>query len=471
MRPDNLYFGGGVAETVLSPFVALALLIAGWMICVGSRRKALPAFLSAAVLIPTDQVLMLGSVHFPALRIVAMFGLVRALISRMNNKANAFSGGINKIDVALVVSMLLTAVSGTLLSWGVGALTYQMGNLVTLLGLYIGVRLLIRDERDMDLALKTFVIIAGIVGAVMTSEQLTGHNPYALLGGARASWYSTVMERDDRFRAVACFGHPILAGTFGVIMLPVFVGLWWRGRALRKYAIAGTVASVVIALASASSTPLMALVAAVVGFLLWPWRRWMRAMRWGLAIMLVCLHMVMKAPVWNLIARVDVIGGSSGEHRYELVNQFILHFSDWWLIGTRSNGDWGWDMWDTCNQYVAVGEAAGLVPFVLLLTVIVYGFKFLGRARKAPGIYRNQALFLWSLSVGIFANVVAFFGISYFDQTIVAWYALLAVSIAMTNACEKKSVLADRTKPMDNEEVLITDQPSWIQACGPSSTS
>jgi len=472
MRPDNLYFGGGVAETILSPFVGLALLIAGWMICVAPRRRALPAFLSAAVLIPTDQVLMLGSLHFPALRVIATFGLVRALISRIKNKEIAFSGGITKIDIALVGSMLISAMNGTLLWSSASALIYQIGNLITLLGLYIALRLLIRNEGDVELAQKTFVIIAGVVAAIMTCEQITGHNPYAFLGGARASSYATVAERDDQSRALACFGHPILAGTFGAIMLPIFVGLWWRGRAFRTYAILGTVSSVVIALASGSSTPLMAVAAGILGLLLYPWRQWMRAIRWGIVIMVVCLHMVMKAPVWNLIARVDVIGGSSGEHRYQLVNQFILHFWDWWLIGTRSNADWGWGMWDTCNQYVAVGEAAGLVPFVLLLMVIVYGFKFLGRARKTPGISRKQALFLWSLSVGIFANVVAFFGISYFDQTIVAWYGLLAVSIAMANAHQKKAVLLEGTNSKHTEEsgILISNHPSWIHACGPSIT-
>jgi hypothetical protein len=136
-----------------------------------------------------------------------------------------------------------------------------------------------------------------------------------------------------------------------------------------------------------------------------------------------------------------VVGGSSGDHRYQLVNMFIRHFWDWWLIGTTSNASWGWDMWDTSNQYVAVGEAAGLVPFALLLTVIVLGFKFFGRARKAPGTNRQQALFLWSLSAGVFANVVAFFGISYFDQTIVAWYGLLAIATAMAAAQQKQAAL------------------------------
>ena len=43
----------------------------------------------------------------------------------------------------------------------------------------------------------------------------------------------------------------------------------------------------------------------------------------------------MKAPVWALIQRIDIVGGSSGWHRYELIDQCIKHFSDWWLMGVK----------------------------------------------------------------------------------------------------------------------------------------
>jgi hypothetical protein len=66
------------------------------------------------------------------------------------------------------------------------------------------------------------------------------------------------------------------------------------------------------------------------------------------------------------------------------------------------------------------------------LAIIVFGFKYLGRARKTAKADRRQELFIWALGSALFANCVAFFGISYFDQTIVVWYALLAVIPAAT---------------------------------------
>jgi hypothetical protein len=145
---------------------------------------------------------------------------------------------------------------------------------------------------------------------------------------------------------------------------------------------------------------------------------------------LVSLHLVMKAPVWDLVSRIDLTGGSSGYHRYQLIDQCIRHFWDWAFVGTKDFGNWGWDMWDLSNQYVAAADTTGLVPLILFLVMIVVGFRYVGRARRASSSDRKQEMFIWALGASMFANVVAFFGIAYFDQTIIAWYGLLAMIAA-----------------------------------------
>ena len=153
----------------------------------------------------------------------------------------------------------------------------------------------------------------------------------------------------------------------------------------------------------------------------------------------------MKGPVWSLIEKIDITGGSSSWQRYMLVDQCIRHFGDWWLLGVKDTSVWGWDMWDTANQYVSVCENSGLLPFILFLGILIYGFKYLGRARRAAGKDRKRALFVWGLGSALFANVVAFFGISYFDQTMVAWYGLLAMIPAAMAVRPKKEL--NRTAP------------------------
>lgn len=410
---------------MLNPAVLLFILVAGVLMCVLPRKKAMIPFLVASILIPMDQVLLIGGTHFPMLRVLVLFGAVRIFKDRNTSRYKIFSGGLNKIDVSQMLLTIFTVINGILLFQESGAVVFQLGNLYTIFGIYFLLRFLIRDDDDIVRMIRTLACIAAFIAVIMAWEIQTGHNPYAILGGARAASYATLMERDDRFRALGCFGHPILAGTFGAILVPLFVLLWRKGKRDRVLAGVGIAACTVIVLTSNSSTPVLAYAGGVLAIFLWPMRRWMRVIRWGIVILVVSLHMVMKAPVWHLISRIDISGGSSGYHRYMLIDQCVRHFSDWWLIGVKSTFDWGWDMWDTANQYVSLCDSSGLLPFLLFLATIVYSFKYLGNARKAA-TDKKKRLFLWSLGACLFANVISFVGISYWDQTQVVWYGLLA---------------------------------------------
>jgi cbb3-type cytochrome oxidase subunit 3 len=443
MGPDHLKFGGGVTQTVLNPAVLILVLIAGVMICVWPRKKAMVAFLAAAILIPTDQVLLIAGAHFPVLRLLVLFGIIRMVREKRSSKMPLFSGGMNKIDIALILLTIFTAVNGMLLFQASGAVIYQLGELYTVFGVYFLLRSLIRDEEDVIRTIQTLACIATVVAVIMSYEIATGHNPYALLGGAHSSAYANLMQRDNKIRAIGCFSHPILAGTFGAVLVPLFVALWWKGRKYRAIAALGIVSATVMTVACNSSTPVLGYAAGVLALCLWPLRNWMRAVRWGIVFTVVSLHLVMKAPVWHLIARIDITGGSSSWHRFMLVDQCIRHFGDWWLVGVKDTSVWGWDMWDTANQYVGTCENSGLIPFLLFLAVLVYGFRYLGKARRAAGNDKKKAVFIWGLGAALFANVVAFFGISYFDQTIVAWYGLLAlISVAVATPRRKEAALS-----------------------------
>lgn len=464
MEPTNLRFGGGASATALNPLVALLILIAGLVICFGRRDKALIAFLCASILIPMDQVLLIGSLHFPMLRVLILFGLGRLVKTKAASAKPLFPGGINRLDVTVILFALCTAIAGVLLFQKSAALIFQLGNLYTILGVYCLTRLLIRDEDDIELMIRVLAYLTAGIAVIMMYERATGYNPYALLGGARASVYASVMQRDDRFRAMGCFGHPILAGTFGAILVPLFVGLWWKDKRNRIVAVLGVIAATVTTVMSNSSTPMLGYMAGIMALCLWPVRRWTRAMRWGLVCTLVLLHLVMKAPVWHLISRIDLAGGSSSYHRYQLVDACIRHFGDWWLIGVKSTGDWGWDMWDTANQYVSIADGSGLIPFLLFLATLVYGFKYVGKARKRVANDRKRALFVWALGSALFANVVAFFGISYFDQTIVVWYGLLAAISAVALSARMAVVVESTSLPqpeIDEQAFALSDR--WMQ--------
>ncbi len=447
MSPENLRYGGGVAGTVLNPAVAIVLLIAGLLILFLPQRKAVIPFLFTAIVVPGDQIVVVAGLHFPVLRVLLLFGLVRLLMIKGRGQMDLLSGGINKIDKAVFGLALTTAVCGVLLFRNFGAVVFQLGELYTAFCTYFLLRCLVRDREDVYRTIRVFAWIAIFLGVIMTIERVTGTNPYGKLGGARAFFYDSLMERDGKIRATGSFGGPITAGTFGAVLVPLFVGLWLVDKKQRSTAVLGMVGATVMTVACNSSTPLGGYIAGILGLCLWPFRGLMRLIRWGIVVTLVSLHMVMKAPVWQLIARIDLTGGNSGDHRYQLINQSIIHFWEWWLIGTRNSGAWGWDMWDLCDQYVVAAVNSGLLGVILFIAIIVYGFKYLGKARNAT-TDKKQALFFWAMSSALFAHVISFLGIGYWDQTIVAWYALL-VMISAVAVPRKVAVAAPKWEDLE----------------------
>ena len=436
MVPEHLRYGGGVSESIFNPAVAVIMIVGGLLILFLPRKYAAVPFLLMSILIPMDQVLVIGGLHFPVLRILILFGTIRMVLLKMRGE-DILRGGLNKIDKALILLSVTSAVAGVLLFQNAQALIYQFGELFNAFGAYFLLRCLIGDYEDVVRAIRVLAFIVVVLGGVMTVEQLTrGWNPYFLLGGARGAW---VMERDGVIRAMGPFGHCLLAGTFGAVLVPVFVGLWWKERKYRVIALLGIVGATVMTLAAHSSTCLSGLLAGLLGLCLWPIRERMRLVRWGIVITLVSLHMVMKAPVWHLISRLDLSGGSSSWHRYFLIDSCIRHFWQWWLVGTNANGNWGWDMFDTADQYVEHAVKGGLLALIFFIAIIVYGYKYLGRARQAA-TDKKQALFFWALGSTLFAYTMSFIGISLWDQSIVGWYGLLAFVGAVAVPLKLKAV-------------------------------
>ena len=455
--PQNLRFGGGVSDTVLNPAVLFVILAAGALICFWPRRRAIVPFLLASILIPMDQVLLIGSLHFPMLRLLVLFGFIRIMKDKVSSKARIFSGGVNKIDIAVILLTVFIALNSILLFQESGAVVNQLGNLFTVFGVYFLLRFLIRDEEDLVRVIQTFAWVVAIIAAIMTYEASTGHNPYALLGGARASTYGSLVIRDDKVRAQGPFAHSILAGTFGAILVPLFMALWWKGKNYRKIAVMGIISATVMTVACNSSTPILAYAAGVLALCMWPCGNRCGPPLGNVSCWSLALHIVMKGPVWSLIEKIDISGGSSSYHRYMLVDQCIRHFGDWWLLGVKDTSVWGWDMWDTANQYVGTCDKSGLLPFLLFIAILVYGFKFLGRARRNPQTDKQAALTMWAFGAALFANVVAFVGISYWDQTMVQWYALLAMISAITVIPLNNPIAAPAQAP--SEVVGLLSQP------------
>jgi hypothetical protein len=190
----------------------------------------------------------------------------------------------------------------------------------------------------------------------------------------------------------------------------------------------------------------------------------MRTVRWGIVVALLGLQMFMRAPVWFLIQRVE-LSGTSGYHRAILVDNFVRHFGDWWLVGTQNMSTWDFETWDTSNEFVSQGETGGLLTFIFFLAIICRVFGRTGAARKAVEGKTKQEWFFWLLGVCMFANVLAFFGVSYWDQSQVGWLAFLALTTA---------AIASQADGARNKKVQAVCDPATIPELGvklPQATS
>jgi hypothetical protein len=368
------------------------------------------------------------------------------LIASVKSKKNVFVGGFTTVDKAFVICLAAQAIAFVLQYMQTDALVNQFGNLLDFVGAYFFVRFAIQDERDVFRALKCLAILTVILAFGMVREQMTLNNMFADIGLSRR-----IPEiREGKIRSQGAFQHALTAGTFGAILLPLFFMLWKNGRA-KVIATVGVVGCTVMTICSHSSTPLLTYVAGILGVCLWPLRKKMRVLRWSLIGVVLALQVVMKAPFWFIIAHIDLTGGSSGYHRALLIDMFIRHFWDWWLIGTKDFGSWDYDLWDQQNQFVSAGETGGLIALVFFISVISRSFRYLGNARRVVA-GRRREWEVWLLGCALFAVVTGFFGVNFYDQAKIGYLALLSMIMAVA-----APILKDKTtesvvaKPIESE--------------------
>ena len=301
------------------------------------------------------------------------------------------------------------------------------GDFLDAFGGYLVVRFLIDDNKAIARTLKVFALVCLIQGVCMVSEQVTHRNVFDFMGGHPPT------DREGHIRSEGALGT-LYGGTLAGVLVPMFLWLW-NEKQSRMWAYTGLAGATAMVFASHASTSWVALGSGIMGLGFWPLRKVMRLIRWGIVFTLVGLHLVMHGPVWSLIEKIDLTGGSSNYHRYMLVDNCIRHFSDWWLLGYKHPGNWGFDMWDMCNQFVAVAVSGGLISLILYITIFSRGFAAIGNARRLVEGNTKQEWLIWSLGATLFANVVASFGINYMLQLLLVFFPILAfVSVATSEA-------------------------------------
>jgi hypothetical protein len=445
MEPSNYRFGGGSSATLIHPLVALGMVLAVILILRQPRRQVLVPLLLAIFLIPRGQVLVLAGIHLNVYRIILLAGLARWTMLKRSSPPRA---PYNTVDRLFALFAFSNFIIFTLQYLQTQALIKSLGDLVDALAGYFVLRFFIQDREDMRTAVRTFALIAIVMGITMLNEQRTGTNLFGQLGGMM----SAPEVRNGKIRSQGAFLHSIPAGAFGATLVPLLVWLWSDGK-YKKVALLGFAGATVMSFTCHSSTVVGCYAAGLFALCLWPLRKQMRVIRWGLALAVISLHLIMKGPVWSLLEHIDLTGSSESFHRYQLVDTFINHFFDWWLLGTKDNGSWGWEMADTSNQYVTYGISGGLLTFVLFIAIISKCFGGLGTTRRRfEGCFKDEWI-RWCLGAAMFAHLVVFIGIDYFDQSIYAWLALLTMI----------SMIVSEVKPKETQPIVELPTPQLME--------
>ncbi|HON91355.1 MAG: hypothetical protein KBI32_13405 [Phycisphaerae bacterium] len=376
------------------------------------RKYILVPYVVGACWVPADQTVMVGELNFQVLRILVLVGLLRMWL-----RGEITPIRWNRFDKLVLVWFVVGSIVYVLQWMSTAAFINRCGRMVEWLGLYWVFRLTVRSWEDLRFAYVGLAVCAIAMVPFVAWEWANGRNVFTLLGRV------TTSVREGNYRCAATFPHSIMMGLFWATLVPLFVGF---SRQQHKWLFWGAVAaSAFMIVATNSSTPILALVAGAALLAVYKWRSLTRTAAWGIVAMLVALHIVMKAPVWHLVARIGVVSGSTGWHRYNLIDNAIRHFSEWMVLGIRNTGHWGYGLDDITNQFILEGVRGGFVTFVLFCAILYVGARALVRL-SLRSREKHESYLAWCTFVTVIAHVISFIGVSYFGQITMIWYLLLA---------------------------------------------
>ena len=407
-----------VNQNTLHPLGLAALLVACLFIGF-ARARAIPLVLIAlAVYIPSAQRVVLGGADFAFLRIGILLALVRL----------AASGGLlnfrlGAVDALVAFGTLAKLALMPVVTGQVGTLIQQVGSSLDTLGMYLVARACIRSIDDVRALAAQSLVVCLPVAIIFSIEAATGRNMLSVFGGIPLM----TDIREGKLRCQGAFAHAILAGCFFVALLPLWLASWRARPRGRLIAPVGLALTAVIVVACASSTPVAAMLFVAGAFASYPFWMHLRLVWMTALVAATVLHFVMEHGIWHLIARIDLVGGSTGYHRYHLIDQAINHIGEWWLVGTLSTRHWGWGLQDVTNQYILEGVRGGIWATIALFLTMVLSLRAVGFWLRRLPRGSSEHLFVFGIGASVFAQMAIFLAVSYFGQTTMIWYLTVAM--------------------------------------------
>ena len=416
--------------------IGTSILLLLVLVVFGTPRQWATMGMVAGVLFLTQvQAINVAGFNMFAIRFLELAAFIRVM-----SRGEFSFRRLNKIDLAFLLLYGFSTLVFCLRSSDYQANT--IGGAMDAFLCYFSFRGLICDMEDFRWFLRFFPLLLAPYALMVLSEMLTHHNAFTFVGGGGINWM-----REGRFRCVGSFRNPDLLGALGASFLPLYLGMACI-KPERKLASLGIALCLFIVVASNSGGPLCATSVGLIGWGFWYLRTKMRKVRWGMVIMIATLAMVMKAPIWYLLARVSDVTGGDGWHRAYLIDVSFKHLGLWWLAGMNmlETAEWFPDgalvstgAADITNQFLSFGLEAGLGAMALLILVLVRGYSGLGKAlaavRSDSQPTAGTEFLLWGLGAMLTVHIANWFGITYFDQFYVIWFMQLAAISSLSASC------------------------------------
>ncbi len=440
----------------MTPAGILILVVLILVVLAAPRRWALLGMIAGVLyLTQAQQTYVLGFKMF-AIRFLELAGFTRV----MGRGEFSFSR-LGKIDRTLLLLYSYTTI--VYLLRATEGQAYAIGLTMDACLCYFTFRGLIGEMEDFRWFLRAFVVLLVPFVCLVLIEALTAHNLFTVMSGMPDEpWF-----REGSVRCHGSFRHPSLLGTLGASFFPLYIALA-LAETDRMVGWIGVGLSLTIVWASTSGGPLGMVATGAAGWVLWIMRRRMRLVRLSIVGLIVLAALLMKAPVWYLLARLSSFTGGDGWHRSYLIDVAFRHLREWWFDGIPTEATVDWFPYtlastggaDLTNQFISFGIIAGVGALGLFVCLLSRAFSALGKAlaniRSHSSETNRTELLVWGMGVMLAAHVTNWFGISYWDQTYVLWFMQLA---AITNLSEQYA---------DNErmaaETAVSSEPDalWL---------
>jgi hypothetical protein len=406
----------------MNPIAILFVAVASLALLAIPRRWAFVPLLAGACYMTLGQAIELGPLTFSVVRILVAVGGVRVLL-----RGERLAGTLNALDGCIIIWSLVACVTSVFHEDAQGELITRLGTSYDACGIYFLLRVWCSSLDDVVRLCRAVAIVLAPVAAAMLYEHLASHNLFSVFGGVPV----TPMVREGRIRAFGPFTHPILTGTVGAVTFPLVFGI--RRHHPRTAYLGGGVCLFIV-VASSSSGPLLSLAAGMGALWAWRFRQYAQLFRRACVAGYLALEVIMRDPAYYIIARMDVIGGSTGWHRAALIEASIKHLNEWWLGGTDYTRHWlptgvSWSAkhTDITSHYLHFAVIGGLPLMLMFIAILVKGFSAVGiRLKDERHTPEDMRPMIWGLGAALFAQAVTCVSVSYFDQSVTFLYLTLA---------------------------------------------